>query len=147
MKTRQPGLFEKKMADRNIMRGLSELHQGCTYPYFSEAMDIPLGCGATLFDMFHGYCWFFAKYFQHKNPGWEAISAVDDKEFIIHTFLTKRENGIRLFADARGVTDNPEEFFTEFNLSKATRFQKDTEEMPLEWFNESYNNAYRHIFG
>ena len=132
------------------MCGLSDLYQGCTYTYFPEAMDIPLGCRATLFDMLHGYCWFFAKYFQHKNPEWEVISAVgivDGREFVVHTFLTKRENGIRLFADARGITDNPDEFFTEFDPSKATQFKKDVEEMPLEWFNESYSKAYRHIFG
>ena len=141
------GLFSKKVADHNPLCELSELHQGCSQTYYPEMMDESIGYGISLFDMLQGFCWYFAKFFQHKHPEWDVMSAIDNEGNVVHAFLKKVENGTILFADARGITDDPDEFFSEFDMTNVSYIEKDTDEMPLSWFNASYENAYQLVFG
>lgn len=139
------GLFAKRISERSRTDGLSYLHQGCRYTYYAESMDMNIGYGATLFDMFHGYCYFFAKYLEKKIGG-DVMCMVDKNGRIVHAFLKTRKDGIDLFCDARGMTDNKDEFFAEFDLSEVVGIEKDTDEFEMSWFNASYKNAYKLIF-
>lgn len=102
-------------------------------------------CGNTpLFDFFHGYCWYYAKYFQTKNPEWKTISLIRNTfwKTNIHTFCTKQEKNKTLFADARGITDDPTEFFQDYTFSKNIYIQEDNTKMDPGWYTKDYQIAY-----
>ena len=112
------GLFEnfqnRKWSDRP-----NKCIHGVSYTKFSDAMDIVVGEN-TLFDMFHGYCAYYAAAFNELHPDWE-IMTIQRGNFwnsSVHTFCVKVEDGIRYFADARGITDDPAVFFDDFQCSK-----------------------------
>ena len=102
-----------------------------------------LGDGITLFDLYHGYCWYYAQFYRHLNPKWKMISLNSaDKECIIHAFCTTMKNQKRLFADARGITDDPKKFFKDFGLNKKVIPEEELLTVDLSWFNRSYWDAY-----
>ncbi len=135
---------------------------GVSYTQYADAMDISFydrgqSENISLFELFHGRCWYYAQYFHCQNPGWqlETIYRGNGWENIIHTFCSKIVNGRMLLADARGITDDTSLFFRDFTCSKnayvsnnqkADILTKKDKESP-KWTPEAFSKAYKYIFG
>ena len=141
------GLFSKRLSKRPWSNEPNKCSHGVSYTQYEDAMKISFG-SMSLFDYFHGSCWYYAKYFQHKNPEWKTISLLRGnwRDSIVHTFCIKQLGDKTLFADARGITDDPVEFFSDFSFSKNSHIVEDTDEMELSWFGKDYKKAYDFIF-
>ncbi len=115
------GLFERPINQRTKMMGLSKKY-GVNATYYPDAKDIKLSDEITLLDMFHGYCTIYAKFFNDKHPEFETMMLERTNSFwniTNHVFCVKHlDNGICIFADARGLSDNPLEFFADYSFCK-----------------------------
>ena len=141
------GLFQKRSTERTWSDRPNKTKGGVSYTLYAETMDIP--CGDTpLFRFFHGLCWTYAKFFQMKNPSWKIVSMIRDTfwQTNVHTYCIKRTNGKLLFADARGITDDPEEFFKDFRFSKNVHIEEETEIPDKNQFTKDYQVAYDLIY-
>ena len=111
------GQFQTKWKDRPWDESPKKSVHGVSRTKYGDAMQIRLCDNLTLFEMFHKWCDPFAAYICKRNPDWKMVSLRRDTFYnsLIHAFAVKeRENGT-LYADARGITDDPEEFFLDFN--------------------------------
>ena len=112
------GLFEKKLKDRTW----NEINNIQFDPktQFIDAKSYTVYDNITLLDMFHGLCAFYMSYFITKNPDWTPMELYhfETRKQIIHIFAIKQINNVTYFADARGITDNCIEFFSDYNFSK-----------------------------
>ena len=120
---------------------------GVSYTKYEDAMNVHVG-KLTLFDMFHGNCWYYAQYFKLMNPDWDIIQILRGNFWnnAVHTFCIKKADNITYFADARGITDDPEVFFEDFSCSKEAYWQSQDLELEHKCFMDSYEKAYRYIF-
>ena len=118
----QYGLFSTPIAKRELKCGLSRKTYGVDRTYYAEANDILLNDTTTLLDMFHGLCVPFTVYFTNRHPDFTPTVLERPCSFYNttnHAFALKHlPNGICLFADARGITDDPIEFFSDYTFSK-----------------------------
>lgn len=111
----------------------------------------------SLFEMFHGDCWYYARFFHEKNPSWqvETILKGNSWDSVLHSFCTKVVNGRKLFADARGITDDTKLFFSDFRCSQNAYICNDpkldripeAEKEDFRWTPEAFAQAYDYIFG
>ena len=145
------GLFAKPLSEREWSDRPNKYYDGVSYTRFADAYDVDLGMGLSLFTMFHGYCSYFADYFWYRNPDWTEVSMMRDSMLnpYIHTYCIKEVNGRTLFADARGITDDPETFFDDFTWGKDMYIKKTprNERVKKNWFSQAYSRAYDHIYG
>ncbi len=113
------GLFTKRLSCRNWSDKPNKCKHGVSYTQYDDAMDVQFG-KVTLFDLFHGRCWDYAKHFKEHHTGWEIVSLMRGNwaDTIVHTFCIKNGDESILFADARGITDDPTEFFSDFVFGK-----------------------------
>lgn len=141
------GLFKSiPFEDRTIT--YFESHKGA-HTRFSEALDVMLDDKWSLYDMFHGLCLLYASYFISENPEWTPMVLKNKSTGrLTHVFLTKELNGATLFADARGITDNPLEFFDDYKFSKKTLYVERTDKLPELDFDDmlKYKKAYDIIY-
>ena len=109
------GLFKAIPFDKrdDLVEPSLEERYGITHTRYSDAMEILLDNGITLFDMFHGKCELFLSYFLLVNPKWSGMILKKGSRRI-HAFAMKSDGKKILFADARGITDNIDEFLDDF---------------------------------
>ena len=141
------GLFQNYQ-ERTWSDKPNKAKHGVSYTKYADAMDIRCG-NMSLFGMFHGKCWYYAQFFKLQNPDWEIVNlmrAEGSWNENIHTFCTKEQDGIRLFADARGVTDDPLVFIEDFNFGKGCRLIGEGDSLEPTWFGKEYMEAYNYIF-
>lgn len=119
------GLFKTPVASRiycNPDNYMSKSTTGYTSTFYSDAYSIKINDNLTLLDIFHGCCYDFALYFVSKHPDWKVMELTRPDSFFNkcnHVFAIKEtDDGRTLFADARGITDNPLEFFHDYKYSK-----------------------------
>lgn len=120
------GLFEKPLRERQWNNKPNKSLHGVSYTQFEEAFDIEVG-DRCLFDYFHGYCDDFALYFKQQHPNFEIMELRRNSGWnsLVHVFAVKEiEDGYYLFADARGITDDCYEFFSDFKFSKFSYLEK-----------------------
>ena len=114
------GLFETPLKERKWNNKPNKSIYGVSYTQFEEAFDIKVG-NRCLFDYFHGDCDNFALYFYKEHPDFKIMELRRDSGWnsLVHVFAVKEiEDGYYLFADARGITDDCYEFFSDFKFSK-----------------------------
>lgn len=115
------GLFQTPLADRPWTYHLAKSKYGVIKSQFTDAMTISLSEDLSLFDLFHGYCGAFAEFFYKEHPSWTIKELIRENDWNTcnHIFLTKEmPDGKILFADARGITDDPLIFFNDYSFSK-----------------------------
>lgn len=120
------GLFEKPLRERQWSNKPNKSIHGVSYTQFEEAFDVKVG-DICLFDYFHGYCDDFALYFKQQHPDFEIMEIRRNSGWnsLVHVFAVKEiEDGYYLFADARGITDDCFEFFSDFKFSKFLNLEK-----------------------
>ncbi len=143
------GLFEN-FSDREWSDIPNKCSHGVSYTKYEDAIDVHVSICLTLFDMFHGKCWYFAQYFKNINPDWEIVQILRGNFWneIVHTFCIKKVNGITYFADARGITDDPEVFFEDYSCSKNAYIVHNNPELDSDYFNfsDACEQAYKYIF-
>ncbi len=90
---------------------------------YADMNDILLWKGFTMFLLIHAKCFQYALYFNKVNPEWKVMALCKDKMLncgvpytrMIHTFCSATtDNGLVLYSDARGITNDPEYFFAEY---------------------------------
>ena len=111
------GQFQTKWKDRPWDESPKKSVHGVSRTQYGDAMQIRLCDNLTLFEMFHKWCDPFAAYICKRNPDWKMVSLRRDTFYnsLIHAFAVKERESGTLYADARGITDDPEEFFLDFN--------------------------------
>lgn len=142
------------LKSRGYKKGLFATHKnewvnigGLNRTQFIEAKEIKIDKDITLLDMFHGYCVLFMSYFITKQPSWNVmlLERPDSFQKIVHCFATKTINGVTYFADARGITDNCLEFFSDFRFCKDNMNIKEFKKLPelsyeqMLWMKKSYD--------
>lgn len=92
-------------------------------------------------DLLHGYCTTFAKLL-HRKYGYPVYKIEKKNGNYIHCFCTAIWNGITYYIDVRGITNNYDEFISEFEdfVSKEESLQCT---VPVENFKNSYPFAMR----
>lgn len=148
------GLFKTSIKDRTWSDKPNKNMHGVSYTKFPEAFDItygPAGC-TQLFTMFHKNCYQYACLFLENNPDWTIYELQRDGFYhsTVHCFAVKRlPDGRNVFADARGYTDNPLEFFDDFKFSKTAHLLNITNDARYEKYIPIKNImqiAYENIF-
>ena len=96
-------------------------------------MQLAAALDLTMFDYLHRYCVYFANYFQSLNPEWTRVIMRRGTFYdtLIHSFCIKKVEGKTLFADARGITDDPETFFSDFACSASMHVNEYAEALPI----------------
>lgn len=119
------GLFEKRVADRALSNKPNKSLHGVSATRYAEALDVKVGVDkagddVALFDMFHGYCDGFAYYLAKKHPEWSIVTVRRDGFWkrLVHAFCVFWQDGHLCYADARGITDDPVEFFMDYSCGK-----------------------------
>jgi len=145
------GLFAKPLSEREWSDRPNKYKEGVSYTQFADAYDIDLGLGLSLFNMIHGNCSYFADYFWYRNPDWKEMIMMRGTfwDTIIHVYCVKETDGKTLFADARGITDDPVTFFSDFTCSESMYVREvyPKERVSETWFTDAYRKAYEHIYG
>lgn len=116
------GLFNTKLTDRPWSNDINKTTSGVSYTQFIDAKKHKLTNTISLLDVFHGLCAFYMSYFITMNPDWIPMKIYRPEciNSLIHSFAIKEINGITYFADARGITDNCIDFFSDYRFSKKT---------------------------
>lgn len=114
------GLFKTPLKERKWSDKPNKSIHGVSYTQFEESFDMKVE-DKCLFDFFHGYCDDFALYFYKEHPDFKIMELRRNSGWnsLVHVFAVKEiEDGYYLFADARGITDDCYEFFSDFKFSK-----------------------------
>ncbi len=129
------GLFVKPLKERQWSNKPNKNKCGVSYTQFADSMDMDCGAGYSLFDYIHGKCWYYAEYFQHKNPDWQRVCMRRGTSWdgLIHCYCIKKDGNRTLFADARGITDDPETFFSDFTCGMDMYVKEETEKETSEY--------------
>lgn len=143
------GLFLKPISVREWSNKPNKCKHGVSYTQYADAMDIKCGDYISLFDYIHGLCYDFAEYFRHINPDWQMICMYRGNYWntLIHCYCTKKIGERIYFADARGITDDPETFFSDFTCSESMYVEEESESQGPKEYPMSVKNAYTHIYG
>lgn len=115
------GFFQKRWEDRAWSNKPNKCISGVSYTKYIEMENFPVGeDGLTMFDFLHGKCGYFSDYLHIKNPKWQVIDMMRGTFWnpMIHSYCVRTIGGKTYFADARGITDDPEEFFSDFTCGK-----------------------------
>lgn len=90
----------------------------------------------STYDLLHGYCTTFATLL-HKKYGYTVYKIEKKNGDYIHCFCTAIWNGITYYIDVRGITNNYDEFISEFEdfVSKEESLQYT---VPVENFKNDY---------
>lgn len=141
------GLFTKPISKRRWSDKPNKITNGVSYTQYADAMRISCGYGWSLFDFIHGKCGYFADYFHENNPDWKVINMMRGSSWgtMIHSYCIKEINGTTYFADARGITDDPETFFNDFTCSKEMYVVDNTQERDTKydkWCAKAYEYTY-----
>ncbi len=146
--TTYTGLFTTRTISRAWNDKPNKSINGVSYTLYGDAYRISCGPDASLFDFIHGRCAEFAYYFHEQNPDWKIVDMRRGNfwDSLIHSYCIKEIGGITYFADARGITDDPEEFFADFACSKDMHVEDYIPEED-EAVEEEVKKAYELIFG
>ncbi len=139
------GFFQRRYEERDVQKE-NKCKCGVSYTRYGEMKNILCG-NISLFSMLHGYCAYYADYFSYQQDGWE-VKEIRRGEYgrINHAFCTKQIGGKTLFADIRGITDNPLEFFADFSIGRDNYCvsERDEDRMSITWFDKNYKEAYQY---
>lgn len=124
VKTIGTGLFSEKRSEfTKISEGVRKYRKTRRtekYTRYGDLAKYTVNPSCNLLDMLFGGCDDFAHVFVENNPQWRIGAAIREANYVslIHVYAYRMENGRYLFADVRGISDDPGEFFSEFSLSK-----------------------------
>ena len=125
------GLFRTPTCKRKWSDRPNKCIHGVSWTLYEEAMDITFpdknGNTESLFSFFHGSCWEYAMFLKKQHPDWK-IRCIRRGTFwdpVIHAFCTFTKDGVLHFADARGITYDPKEFFSDFVGGKTMYLESD----------------------
>lgn len=104
-------LFADKYKDNffNVSNTDKDLIMGVTLDGEGEEYKMSLN------DFIHGECDVFAEIFAEQNPDFSTKMITNEDGRMIHAFCTAEVDGKELYADARGITDNWDEFIREYS--------------------------------
>lgn len=80
--------------------------------YFLE--DVFEGTDLSAYDFLHGFCFTFAIELS-KTFGYEIETVKDEDLDLIHAYCVAQTNGDKVYIDIRGITNDPELFFDDFD--------------------------------
>lgn len=159
-----PSLLQEKSTKYGYFNN-EPVYEGCNFPLtgtwgtdyaYTKTMQLQ---EKTMFQMFHGICYDYLKFFINKNPDWKPLFLVRESNYggvqLIHAFAYKKDNDKILFADARGITDDAVLFFSDFCFSDSAKILDNSswysegffDELEDIRFVEDCNLAYSEIYG
>ena len=82
-----------------------------TNPLYS----VKFGGNHNVEEFLHGYCNLYLVYFLKKMPEWRGeVMIRKSNKMIVHAYATRiDEDGVKNYADARGIIKDEDEFFKE----------------------------------
>lgn len=85
-----------------------------TNPLYS----VKLGGNHNVEEFLHGYCNLYLVYFLKKMPEWRGeVMIRKSNKMIVHAYATRiDEDGIKNYADARGIIKDEDEFFKPYSF-------------------------------
>lgn len=79
---------------------------------------VKFGGNHNVEEFLHGYCNLYLVYFLKKMPEWRGeVMIRKSNKMIVHAYATRiDEDGVKNYADARGITKDEDEFFKPYSF-------------------------------